>query len=242
MRADSALSAEIYGIGVGPGDPGLLTLEAARVLAAVDLVFAPAPRSGETSLAWEIARAAGAEKAELRLLSFPMSRDAAELDAAWAESAGAVAVELDRGRKAAFVTLGDSSIYSTWTYLRRALESRRPGTKIAAIPGITALGAAAARLGLPLVEGEERLALLPLPATAADLDVFLPLVDTLGIYKIGSRLPELADYLRSRGLEEGASLAAGVGLARERLRPFAEAAEGAEGYLSLVIARTGRSR
>jgi len=78
MRADIALSAEIYGIGVGPGDPGLLTIEAARALAAVDIVFAPAPRAGETSLAWEIARAAGAEKAELRLLSFPMSRDATE--------------------------------------------------------------------------------------------------------------------------------------------------------------------
>jgi precorrin-2/cobalt-factor-2 C20-methyltransferase len=242
MRDDTSLSAELYGIGVGPGDPGLLTLEAARVLSAVDVVFAPAPRSGASSLAWDIARAAGADRAELRLLSFPMSRDSGELGDAWAESAREVAAELDREKKAAFVTLGDSSIYSTWTYLRRALERERPGTSITVIPGITALGAAAARLGIPLVEGDERLALLPLPAHIAELDAFLPLVDALGIYKIGSRLGELAAYLRSCGLEASSHLAVGVGLTRERMASFTEAASDADGYLSLAVVRTGRSR
>jgi precorrin-2/cobalt-factor-2 C20-methyltransferase len=242
MRDAASLSAELYGLGVGPGDPGLLTLEAARVLASVDLVFAPAPRSGESSLAWEIACAAGAGEAELRLLSFPMSRDATELSASWAEAARQVAVELDRGRTAAFVTLGDSSIYSTWSYLRRELLALRPGTSIATLPGISALGSAAAKLGIPLVEGDERLALIPLPARLDELDFFLSLVDTLGIYKIGARLRELGAYLRSRGLETSSHLAVGVGLPRERLGSFAVAAEGADGYLSLAIVKTGRNR
>jgi precorrin-2/cobalt-factor-2 C20-methyltransferase len=242
MRDAASLSAELYGIGVGPGDPGLLTLEAARVLALVDIVFAPTPREGDSSLAWEIARGAGAVDAELRLLSFPMSRNASELSSSWSEAARQVALELDRGRRAAFVTLGDSSVYSTWSYLRRELTAIRPGTRIEAIPGITALGAAAAKLGIPLVEGDERFALLPLPPELEELDSFLTLVDTLGIYKIGSRLEELSSYLRERGLEDRSHLAVGVGLERERLGAFAEAARGADGYLSLAIVRTGRKR
>jgi precorrin-2/cobalt-factor-2 C20-methyltransferase len=236
------MNVELYGIGVGPGDPGLLTLEAARALASVDIVFAPTPRAGDSSLAWEIARGAGAVKAELRLLSFPMSRDASELSSSWSEAARQVSLELDGGKKAAFVTLGDSSVYSTWSYLRREIAALRPSTVIEAIPGVTALGAAAARLGIPLVEGEERFALLPLPARIGELDSFLNLVDTIGVYKIGSRLDELASYLRERGLEGRAHLAVGVGLERERLGTFAQVARDADGYLSLAIVRTGRKR
>lgn len=236
------MSAELYGIGVGPGDPGLLTLEAARILSAVDLVFAPAPREGTSSLALDIAREAGAVKAEFRLLSFPMSRREDELSLAWGSAAREVGAELDRGRRAAFVTLGDSSVYSTWTYLRRSLEEIRPCTLIRALPGITALGAAAARLGLALVEGEDRLALLPLPPHIAELDRLIPMMDTLGIYKIGSRLGELRTYLGSCGLDSSSYLAVGVGLPRERLLGPSEAWDGVEGYLSLAIVKPGMRR
>lgn len=245
MRDDTSLSAELYGVGVGPGDPGLLTIEAARVLAAVDLVFAPAPRDGAESLAAEIAREAGVNMSALRLASFPMSRDPGELRDAWAASARLVTEELARHKSVAFITLGDPSVYSTWTYLRRAVEAQRPGTSIRVLPGVTALSAAAAGLGLPLVEGDERLALLPLPERVSDLDAFLPLVDALGIYKIGPRLGELAAYLRSKGLESSSYLATGVGLARERLSPFIDVGTRpgqTEGYLSLALVKTGAIR
>lgn len=245
MRDDTSLKPRLYGVGVGPGDPGLLTLEAARVLSEADLVFAPAPRDGASSLAADIARAAGASLTGLRLVSFPMSKDASELSEAWAASARLVVAELDLGKSVAFVTLGDPSVYSTWTYLRRAVEAERPGTDIRVLPGVTALCAAAAGLGLPLVEGDERLALLPLPGRVADLDAFLPLVDALGIYKIGPRLGELAAYLRSKGLESASYLASGVGLARERLLSFADAGikpDGTDGYMSLAVVKTGAKR
>lgn len=245
MLDDTALSAELYGLGVGPGAPGLLTLEAARVLERVDLVFAPAPRRGEKSLAWEIAKGAfgdysalGEEK--LRLVSFPMTRDPGELSSSWREAAREIATELDRGRKAAFVTLGDPSIYSTWGYLRAELLALRPGTRIATVPGIPAFAAAAAKLGIGLVEADERLLLLPLPPLLEELDALVGAVDTLAIYKIGARLPELADFLREKGLEDSSWLAEGVELPRERLGPFAEVAREAEGYLSLAIVKTGR--
>jgi precorrin-2/cobalt-factor-2 C20-methyltransferase len=240
MLDDTALSAELYGLGVGPGAPGLLTLEAARVLERVDLVFAPAPRRGESSLAWQIAAADRISEEKLRIVSFPMTRDADELSSSWREAARGIAAELDRGRKAAFVTLGDPSIYSTWGYLRAELLALRPSSKIATVPGIPAFAAAAAKLGIGLVEADERLLLLPLPSALGELDALIGAVDTLAIYKIGARLPELADYLRAKGLEGSSWLAEGVELPREKLGPFAEVARKAEGYLSLAIVKTGR--
>lgn len=234
-------SGVLTGVGVGPGSPGLLTLEGARVLAEADVVFAPAPRERAISLAAEIAAGAGMDASKVRTLAFPMSRDREILSEAWREAAIPVAEALDAGLRAAFPTLGDPSVYSTWIYLRRAVESLRPEADLRVVPGIMAAAAAAARLGVPLVEGDERLALLPLPDRVEELDAFLPLVDRLAVYKIGARLPELARWTAERGLDADARLVVGVGLEREKAGMLAELAAQAEGYLSAALIGTGRS-
>jgi precorrin-2/cobalt-factor-2 C20-methyltransferase len=234
--------AEFTGVGVGPGDPSFLTLAGARALAEADLVFTPRPRAAERSLAADIAAGAGMDAAKLRPLTFPMTRDGEELRTAWEAAAEPVVAELSAGRKVAFVTLGDPSTYSTWIYLRRSVERLRPGTRCAVVPGIMAANAAAARLGLPLVEGDERMALLPLPEPVEALDVFLPLVDRLVVYKIGSRLAELARWAEARGLGADANLVAGVGLEREKAGALLSFAAAEDGYLSVALIGTGRGK
>lgn len=232
--------AELTGVGVGPGEPGLLTMEGARVLAEADVVFAPAPRTGGNSLAALIAAGSGLDKRKVVELPFPMTRDGAELERSWTEAAKPVVEAMEAGKKAAFATLGDPSLYSTWIYLRRAVERQRPGTKIVVVPGIMAANAAAARLGVPLAEGDERFLLLPMPDPAADLDAFLPLVDRLAVYKIGARLPELAGWVEERGLADGAMLVSGAGLPRERAGRLTELGTEANGYLSVALIGTRR--
>jgi len=244
----------LYGIGVGPGDPGLMTIKAARlvkdVLASGGVVFAPAAKAGARSLAAEIAAGAGlASEAgpggslaeSLVELDFPMTRDSGELERAWREAAAPVVAVLDEGRDAAFLTLGDPGVYSTWGYLRAAVLALRPDAALETVPGVMAMNAAAARLGRCLVEGGERLALVPLPERLEELDAFLGLVDTLAVYKIAGRLGALADWAEARGLEAG--LVVGAGLGRERAGPLVTLARaGAEGYLSAAIVSTGRAR
>ena len=153
-------SATLYAIGVGPGDPGLITLKAARILEEVGVVFAEASTRNDASQALDIARPLLRPDAVVRRLDFPMTRDQAVLEEAWTRNAAAVAEAVEQGRSAAFLTLGDPMTYSTFGYLLRTLDrlGRRPPVEV--VPGITAYQAAAAKLALPLAESEENLAVL----------------------------------------------------------------------------------
>lgn len=237
----------LYGIGVGPGDPGLMTIKAARLVGSVSasggVVFAPAAKAGARSLAAEIAAGAGIAAAPGGFieLDFPMTRDPGELALAWRAAARPVIEVLDSGRDAAFLTLGDPGVYSTWGYLRAAIHSLRPNVAMETVPGVMAMNAAAACLGRVLVEGGERLLLVPLPERVDELDSFLGLVDTIAVYKIAGRLGELAAWVAARGLDAG--LVVGAGLGRERSGDLVGlAGAGAEGYLSAAVISTGRGR
>jgi precorrin-2/cobalt-factor-2 C20-methyltransferase len=229
--------AELTGIGVGPGAPELLTLEASRLMKDADLVFVPTPNIANRSLAAEIAAGAGLDLEKVRQIEFPMSRDSETLRSSWATAAKPVVEALEQGKVALFLTLGDPSVYSTWIYLRRAVEGLRPGTRFGVVPGIMAANAAAARLGIPLVEGNERMVLLPLPDPVDKLDSYLTLAEQLVIYKIGSRLDALTAWVKARNLGDGAFLAVAVGQKREKAGPLLALAPEAEGYLSLAVVR-----
>lgn len=239
---DSLDHVELIGLGIGPGDPGLISLKAAAILEGVDLVLAPAARVKERSLAASIISGLGLRIKELVELEFPMERRPEIVGEAWTRAALPALAALAAGKRIAFITLGDSSLYSTWLYFRKAVLKGRPATRTATIPGITAASAAAALLERPLAEGAEGFALLPLPDPVEGLDPLLPLVERLVIYKIGPRLPELLRWVEERGLGAGASLASGIGLGeRERSGPLVDLARAENGYLSLAIIDTGKS-
>lgn len=147
----------LYGIGVGPGDPELLPLKAVRILGEVDVVFAASSSKNSYSLAVDIAAPHIPEGTPVIRLAFPMTRDREETGRAWREHAHTVIDRLDRGENAAFITLGDPTTYSTYGYVLQNLRALRPDLPVETVPGITSYQASAARLNLPLVEGEESL-------------------------------------------------------------------------------------
>ncbi|MDJ0815286.1 MAG: precorrin-2 C(20)-methyltransferase [Desulfobacterales bacterium] len=147
----------LFGIGVGPGDPDLITIKAAKILNRVDIVFAAASTKNDHSLAVNIAREHIPASATVRNLGFPMTRDKSETRKAWKEHARTIITELEKGKNVAFLTLGDSMTYSTYGYILKFVQALAPHLEVETVPGITSYQAAAARLNTPLVEGEEML-------------------------------------------------------------------------------------
>jgi precorrin-2/cobalt-factor-2 C20-methyltransferase len=146
-----------YGIGVGPGDPDLITLKAVKILSRVDIVYAAASTKNNHSLAVNIAEQHIPEHTAVKMLHFPMTRDKSETRTAWHSHAKTILEDIKDGKNVAFLTLGDSMTYSTFGYLLKHVKKIAPEVEIQTIPGITSYQAAAARLNTPLVEGEESL-------------------------------------------------------------------------------------
>lgn len=147
----------LYGIGVGPGDPELIPLKAVRILEKVDMVFAASSSKNPYSLAVGIARHHIPENTPVIKLPFPMTKDSDETRRAWDENARTIIEAVESGKKAAFITLGDPSTYSTFGYVLQSIRRLAPDLPVETIPGITSYQACAARLNLPLVEGEQSL-------------------------------------------------------------------------------------
>lgn len=150
----------LHGIGVGPGDPDLMTLKACKVLSRVDVVFAAASSRNHHSLALEIARPHIPAATPVEMLPFPMTRDRRETVRAWEANARRIVAELAAGRDVAFLTLGDSLTYSTFGYLMDYVRRAAPAAEVRTVPGITSYQAAASRLNTTLVEGEGALMVL----------------------------------------------------------------------------------
>jgi precorrin-2/cobalt-factor-2 C20-methyltransferase len=178
----------LIGIGVGPGDPEHLTLKALRCLKEADQVFVPA--GGRAA---EIVSA----HVECTPLDFAMS-DAASRDEHWDRAGQLIATV---SGTAAFATIGDPNLYSTFTYIAHTVRALVPDVIIETVPGITAMQDLAARSGTVLAEGEERLALVPYTAGDASLREALGSFDTVIVYKGGRHLPHVLDAVREAGRE-----------------------------------------
>jgi len=148
-----------YGLGVGPGDPELITIKAARILNVVDMVYAAASTKNTYSLALSIARPHIPDSTPVKMLHFPMTKDLEEKEKAWKALAEQIIAELKQGKRVAFITLGDVMTYSTFGYVLKNVQKMAPEYPIVSVPGVTSYQAAAACINVPLVEGEESLLL-----------------------------------------------------------------------------------
>lgn len=227
---------ELYGVGLGPGDPELITLKAKRLIDEADAVFVPKSERGGKSFALSIIEGF-ADASKIEELVFPMAKDEEVLRSHWVRAAEAVCERLSRGEKVVFVTIGDPSLYSTFNYLKREVQRKCLPAGIWIVPGISAPSAAAARLGLSLAEGEEKVAVLPAPDDASELESYVDSFDTVVVMKIGRKLKELVRFLKERDLLRKASLIQRMGTPEERAIFDLESAEAdpSMGYLSTMI-------
>lgn len=232
---------ELVGVGVGPGDPGLLTLAAAEALQACSRVFAAASSSAEDSIALSIAQPHLPPRVPVERLDFPMTADRAALQRAWQANAETVRAAVDAGQRCVFLTLGDPLLYSTFGYLLRTLLALDPDFPVRVIPGITAFQAAAARLRTPLAEGGERLLVLPGVRGAEAIPAALEAAESLVILKAGKRFPEVCAALRQAGAAGRAQVASRLGLPGETLAAQLPESPDPRPYLTLVLV-TGAHR
>lgn len=219
----------LVGIGVGPGDPELVTLKARRMLASVDRVVAPTLAPDAVGRAEAIVRQLLPELAVTRVV-FDMRRDA-DVSGPVRTLAGL----LDAGEEVGFVTLGDPACYSTFSAVRRELVAIRPRTSVETVPGIMAFQALAASAGLCLVDGTESLALVtaldgPAPVAAALAEPAKAVV----VYKGGRYLPEISAALADAG-RAGAVVGELLGLPGERVGPPERFGGGPASYLATVV-------
>ncbi len=248
------MNGTLVGVGVGPGDPDLVTVRAAALLAKADVVFVPVADSGETGRA-ERTALFYAEAWRVERVVFALTRlnpggdrehDRGDREHAWDQAAAQVARWFDAhpGGTAAFATIGDPCVYSTFGYLAAGVRDLVGDLDIQLVPGITAMQDLAARSGTPLVEGREALALFPMTAGADRFRAALDRGDAVVAYKFGRMLPQALQVLRDTGRLAGAVYGSGLGLPGEDIRPAAELDPARPGpYLSTLIvppARSGR--
>ena len=223
-----------YGVGVGPGDPELMTLKAVRVLERCPVIAAPKTKSGEM-LALDIASAAVDLKEKTIVpLYFSMERDKAAQHAAHLDAVEAVRPYLDAGQDVAMLNLGDVSIYATYVYLMEILGEQ--GYETVMVPGVPSFCAVAARLGVSLTEMNSPLHIAP---GSMALDEVLDQRGTKVLMKSGRQMPAVLDTLKERNALGKSMLVQNCGLPEETV--YADLSqswpEGGHGYFSTVIVK-----
>ena len=219
---------------MGPGDPELLTVKGLRALREADEVFAPVGDTGEVGRAEATVREY-LDEGRIRRLLFALSDDAGARERNWTNASREVSGHLREGKTCAFATIGDPNVYSTFTYLARKVREALPEVEVETVPGITAMQDLASRSRTVLLEGDERLALLPFTAGEEHLLETLASFETVVCYKGGGRIREVLGVAAQAERLEEAVYGARLGIEGEEVLPASEMA-GREGtYLSTVI-------
>ncbi|WP_305045440.1 precorrin-2 C(20)-methyltransferase [Geoalkalibacter sp.] len=226
-------------VGVGPGDPELVTLKAARLIAAADVVLAPLGDRSDASIAEGIIRELvdNSRQKVIRQV-YPMSKNPADMERFWRDSARQTATLVRAGNRVVFITLGDPLLYSTALYLARELREEAPEIAVDFVSGVSSINAAAARAGLPLALADERLAILPATFEGDKLRRALEDFDTVVLMKVHRVFDQLRTLLAEMGLPHRAVYLRRVGLADERvMTDLSAVTEDDLDYLSLIIVR-----
>ena len=234
------MEANIYAIGVGPGDPELVTRKAERILRQADVILAPVARLGETSVALETVREfLDADRQKVILHQFPMTADTSKLVPAWEEAVNLMAEQVALGRSVAFITIGDPLLYSTFIYLLRILRISHPGIEVEIVPGISSINTAAAVAGVSLAESEERIIIIPATAGMEKVIEALAKYETVVLLKVKPAYAGLLELLRQTGRSENAIFVERAGTDRQKiLRGVDAMAVHYPDYLSLMIVTT----
>ena len=225
------MSGTLYGLGIGPGDPELVTLKALRVLQAAPVIAYPAPMEGE-SLARALAAPHIPEGREEIAIRTPYSTDPAVATPVYDRAAEDLAAHLDAGRDVAVLCEGDPFFYGSFMYLHDRLAERFP-TEV--VPGVSSLTAAAAVTGRPLVSRNQVLTVIPALLPADEIAARLRQCDGAAILKLGRHFPKVLKVLDDMGLAETSHYVSHATMERQTVSPVRDANPNAAPYFSLIL-------
>lgn len=240
MKQPEVSPGTFYGVGVGPGDPELITRKAARILAEVDWIYFPAGAGSGIShgVARRIVEPLGLAEEKFRKVPLCMDRQRQSAQQGYEETATRIAADLRQGQSVAWLTEGDPLFYSTFLHLHDALRRGFPEVKIEIVPGVSSIHAAAARAGVPICRLDERVAIVPAAYGLEQLPQLLDQFATLFLVKVHSSMELLLDRLADLPGSVQAVYVEKVGTPEERVVTDLRSLRGQElSYFSLVILR-----
>lgn len=197
---------KLFGVGVGPGAPDLMTLRAVDVLRTVDVIAIPRSNRYAKSVAWRIAEpnVPRRKDQELLMLEFPMTKDPQILAPAWNAAFSEIGRRLKAKKSLAFISEGDPLFYSTFTYLKNQAGQRWPGIEIDIVPAVSSFTAVPAVIQATIADGQERVAVVPASYGLKELPAILEMFDTILLMKVSSVMPQLVAVLEAEGLLDNA--------------------------------------
>ncbi|PCJ82883.1 MAG: precorrin-2 C(20)-methyltransferase [Hyphomicrobiales bacterium] len=228
------MSGILYGLGVGPGDPELITLKAARILTQAKIVAYPAPDSG-VSFARAIAAAHIADDAIELPIVVPMRPDKFPHDV-YARAAKQIAAHLREGQNVAVLCEGDPFFYGSFMYLYDLLSGEFP---CEVVPGVSSLTACAAVAGRPLAGRNSMLSVIPGPLENAVIGAQLRACDAAAIMKVGRHFARLRALIIEEGLLDAAVYVERATLAQQIVKPLADVSEDSAPYFSMILIDKG---
>lgn len=225
----------LYGVGVGPGDPDLLTIKALEVLRDVPFIFAASSSKNDYSIAGNIVKKHLGSK-DVEKLPFPMCDDKSVLEEAWKKNGDRVLEVLSRGLDCAFITLGDPLTYSTFSYLLKTIRKVAPGIRVRSVPGITSFQAAAAAASLPLSEGEESLVIVSGARGGLKLKESIKTSDNIVMLKTYKQFKDIYQTLEELDLLNKATFVCNLGTDEQKIvNDLTKLKDANTPYLSLII-------
>ena len=233
------MAGKLYIIGVGPGDPGMLTVRALELLQQARRVFIPVSGEGRESLALDIIQEHISAEASMTELVFPMSHDRQIMESAYQNNYLMINAILRTGEDAVLVTIGDPSTYSTAWQVLRLLHQHAPEVAFEVVPGITSYAAAAARAGIQLTQGHESLAVVSSYSNERRLESIIDCADTIVFLKTYRKREMILELLRSKGLLDRCVYISRCGLPKEAIIYDFSLLPTEADYFSMIILKKG---
>ena len=229
------MTGQLFGLGLGPGDPELVTLKALRLLRAATVVAYPAPQGGDSFARSIVAEWIAPEQREIAI-PFPMRPGPPPADI-YDAAAKTIAGELDQGHDVAFLCQGDPFFYGTFAAIFTRLA---PRYRVSVVPGVSSLTACAAAAATPLVQRDECLSVIPATLSEADLIRRLSQSDVAAIPKLGRHAAKMVRVLAELGLLDGAIYVERASQERQRVALLAETDPASIPYFAMALVRRNR--
>ena len=205
---------ELIGIGVGPGDPDLLTVKAVKAIQSADTIMCPASNEDRPSIALSVVTPLidKSKNQEIIKLIFPMTKDKDVLEKHWKENARIMADKVLSGKNVVYLTVGDPYLYSTWIYMHREIEANHPVMKVSVIPGIVSMFTFASKVGISIAEGAEKVAIIPSCYDLSSVKEIAKNSEVLVFLKDGRYFDQVIELLRESGFPDDSIFAIGQDL------------------------------